>query len=107
MGEPGASKTAALTEVNRQILGAAREAPSREEVWEFFCECGGPDCHEHVRLTLDEYVALHDGGDAVLAHGHRLSQVERALRLSIESVALRRQADLQVTRAKKNVRNNG
>jgi hypothetical protein len=57
-----AFKTQALTEVNRHILDAARDSVSGEQEWEFFCECGGRDCNEHVKLTIDAYVALHDGG---------------------------------------------
>jgi multidrug efflux pump subunit AcrA (membrane-fusion protein) len=59
--------------------------------------------HEHVALTVDAYAALHDSGRAVLAPRHRLSQVERARRLSEEAKALRAQAEHQVKRAKKNL----
>jgi len=94
-----AFKSLALTEVNTHILEAARESVSQEQEWEFFCECGRPDCHEHVELTLDAYIALHDGGRAVLAKGHRLSQVERAHGLQADAEALRRQAQHQLQRA--------
>jgi hypothetical protein len=94
-----AFKTLALTEVNMHILDAALDSISEEQEWEFFCECGRADCHEHVELTLEEYVALHDGGLPVLAKRHRLSQVERARRLQADAEALRRQAQLQVKRA--------
>lgn len=94
-----AFKTLALTEVNTRTLGAARESVAPKQEWEFFCECGRPDCHEHVTLTLGAYVALHDGGRPVLAKGHRLSQVERASRLQADSEALRRQAQHQFRRA--------
>ena len=103
IGDKRAFKTEALTEVNGHILEAARDSISGDQEWEFFCECGRSDCHEHVELTLDAYVALHDSGDAVLADGHRLSQVERARRLSQEAEALLGQAEQQVKRAKKNL----
>lgn len=95
-------KTLALTEVNTHILDAARDSITHEQEWEFFCECGQPDCHEHVLLTIDAYGALHDGGGAVLAPGHRLSQVERARRLVRDAEALQAQAKHQVRRAKWN-----
>ena len=94
-----ASRTLVLTEVNTEILEAAREFASEEQEWEFLCECGRQDCHEHVKLTLDAYIALHDGGRSVLAKGHRLSQVDRARRLQADAEALRRQAQHQVQRA--------
>ena len=76
-------KTAALTEVNSHILRAARDSlGDAQEEWGFFCECGHEDCHEHVKLTLGAYSALHDGGGAVLAGGHRADQLERVRRSS-------------------------
>jgi hypothetical protein len=98
-----AIKTAALVQVNQGILQVARESPSSEREWDFFCECGRKDCHEYVRLVLTAYVALHDSGEPVLADGHRLSAVERARRLRAEAEALQGQAEHQVTRAKKNL----
>ena len=103
MGTECTFKTAALTEVNVHILDAARDSISDEQCWEFFCECGRPDCHEHVMLDVNQYVALHDHDKAVLARGHHLSQMERARRLREESHALRAQAEHQIRRARENV----
>jgi len=75
-----AFKTAALTEVNGNILEVARESISHDEEWDFFCECGRADCREHVSLTIAAYTALRDGGGAVLAPSHRLSRAEQARR---------------------------
>lgn len=97
-------KTTALTEVNRNILEIARGSKSGETAWEFFCECGRPDCHAHVELTLEAYAALHDAGAPVLADGHEPSQVERARRLGADAEALRRRAGHQTARAKRNLR---
>jgi hypothetical protein len=94
-------KTSALTDVNRHILDVARDSVSTKQEWEFFCECGRPDCDEHIMLTLAAYVALSDSGRPVLADGHRLSQAERARRLHEKAEALRRQAEHPVRRAKK------
>jgi multidrug efflux pump subunit AcrA (membrane-fusion protein) len=97
-------KTVALIEVNQGILQVARESVTHEQEWEFLCECGREDCHAYVTLTLDAYVDLHDNGRAVLARGHRLSQIERARRLGEEAAALTQQAEHQVRRAQKNLR---
>lgn len=97
-------KTATLAEVNQGILSVAQDSIDEEQDWEFFCECGHKDCHEYVSLTLEAYAAIHDGGGAVLAEGHRLSQVERARRLREDAEALRRQAEHQIKRAKKHLR---
>lgn len=101
--DEGSTRSSALSEVNRNILLHLRDADGGELEWEFFCECGQESCHEHVFLTLDAYVALHDSGGSVLAEGHRLSQAERARRLREDAEALRAQAAHQVQRAKKNV----
>ena len=97
-------KTAGLVEVNRNIHELARGSSAEKTVWQFFCECGRGDCHEYVFMTLDGYVALHDQGKPVLAGGHHLSQVERARRLRSSAEALKRQAEHQVKRARKNLR---
>lgn len=102
MGSERTFKTAALTEVNAHILDAALDSIGEDQCWEFFCECGSPDCHERVLLDIGQYVALHAHEEAVLARGHRLSQMERARRLREESRALRAQAEHQVKRARKN-----
>ncbi len=104
MGEESVSRTAALSEVNPNILGAARELSSEELKWEFFCECGRADCRERVILSLDAYVGLHAAGRAVLSPGHQLSQVGRARRLVEDAEALRGQARHQVIRARENLR---
>lgn len=102
MGERRRIKTATVAEVNRKVFEFARHSPSEQAVWEFFCECGQEDCHEYVLLTLDAYSSVHDNGGAVLAEGHRLSQIERARRLREDAEALKRQAQHQVKRARKN-----
>jgi hypothetical protein len=97
-----AFKILALTEVNEHILDVARDSIATEQDWEFFCECGRSGCHEHVMLSVEGYIALHDGGEAVLAPGHRLSQTARARTVRSDARALRGQAAHQVRRAKKN-----
>jgi hypothetical protein len=94
-------KTFLLTEVNHHIRDLAAEDSWEAPEWEFFCECGRKDCTEQVKMTLDAYVALNDGGAAVLAPGHRLSQAERAQRLREEARALLAQAEHQVERAER------
>lgn len=103
MDRDRAFKVLALTVVNQHILDAAYDSIADGQEWEFFCECGRSGCQERVRLTLDSYVALHDDDGAVLAPGHRLSQVERARTLEGDARALLAQAEHQVRRAKKNL----
>jgi hypothetical protein len=100
-------KAAALSEVNQGILGVARDSIDEEQEWEFFCECGREDCHEHVSLTVEAYASLHDANGAVLAPGHRRSQLERARRLCEEAEALKRQAEHQLKRALRNLGSGG
>lgn len=96
------AKTAALDKVNRHILNVASEVVPEDQQWAFFCECGRAECHEYVTLTLAAYGSIRDARGAVLAPGHRLSQLERARRLQDDAEALRRQAEQQVKRAKRN-----
>ena len=88
-GRTVSAKSTTLSATNERILRVARDAfthgqewESKQEAWEFFCECGRNDCHEYVSLTLDAYVALHDGDRAVLADGHRLRPAEHPVRRS-------------------------
>ena len=106
MSSEPSTRAAVLTEVNRRILDTTTGSlgsRDQDEEWEFFCECGRPDCEERVKLTVAAHSALDDGQSAVLAPGHRLSQIERARRLMEVSKALRAQAEQQVKRAKKNL----
>ena len=96
------AKSAALSEVNRNILVAARQSISEEQEWEFFCECGLSECDARVKLTIAAYSLLHDRGGAVLASGHTMSRLERAKQLGDDAESLRSQAQLQVEPAKKN-----
>lgn len=98
-----AFKILALTEVNEHILDVAHDSIATEQEREFFCECGRSGCHELVMLSVERYITLHDAGEAVLAPGHRLSQVVRARTLRSDAGALLGQAEHQVRRAKKNL----
>lgn len=98
------ARTATLAAASVHILRYVRDAEDGAQEWEFLCECGKESCHERVFLTIDAYTALHDEGKTVLADGHRLSQIERARRLSGEAEALRRQAVHQLKRAVRNLR---
>lgn len=91
------------SERTEQLLRHVRHSTQGVQEWEFPCECGKTSCCEFVFLTLDAYTALHDDGRAVLADGHRLSQVERARRLGADADALRRQAAHQLARAMRNM----
>jgi hypothetical protein len=92
-------KAAALVAVNQGILSVVRDSFNENQNWEFFCECGRDDCNNYVSLTLDAYVALQEGGGAVLAEGHRVSKAERGRRFGEDADALEGQADHQLKRA--------
>ena len=92
-------KTAALTEANVHVLETATRSESGEPVWEFFCECGRPDCNALVMLTSEAYTDIRDGETAVLAPGHTLNPVVRAKRLREAAQALRVDVEYQARRA--------
>jgi hypothetical protein len=91
------------TEAHEELLRLVRDEVTGVREWEFMCECGQESCHESVFLTLAAFVALRDGGEAVLAGGHHVSQVAHAQEVRSATQALRAQAELQVKRAKKNL----
>lgn len=86
--------------MKRAIYSHVQDSPGGQLLWEFCCECGEERCDEHVFLTLDGYIALHDHGDAVLAEGHCVSQVGRSRQLRADAEALTGEAGHQVRRAK-------
>ena len=96
-------KVVAITEVNSHLLEVAAESPSDALDWDFYCECGRPDCHEQVMLTVAAFDWLRGNDLPILAPGHRMSQVTRARMLRSEAAALRAQAQLQAKRARRNL----
>ena len=103
LGEQPMSNAALRYGVNERIVQVAGESFDQDQEWEFFCECGQDDCHEHVSLTVDAYAALHDSGRPVLANGHEPSQAARSRQLRGDTEALTRQAEHQLRRARKNL----
>ena len=52
-------------------LAERLESSSAEsEHWRFRCECGDPQCHEQVWLTVSEYREVRRRGKPLLAEGH-------------------------------------
>jgi hypothetical protein len=105
------AKRTVLLELNMRVRDAARLFESAEperDLWDFTCECGAADCRMRVTLTLAEYEALRAAEQPVLVAGHEAQRPakarERSHELRHESAALRAQAQLQQTRAKRNTR---
>jgi hypothetical protein len=72
-----------LVELNARVRDAAgrfEEADSEQNLWDFTCECGSPDCRTPVSLTLVQYEALRAGDRPVLADGHAELRQELAER---------------------------
>ncbi len=98
------SKLLALTDANHLIRELASASTEGDRVWRFFCECGRADCQAQVTLTLAQYESMMDDQEAILAIGHLVDQKERARVLREHAQALRAQAQLQMNRAKENLR---
>lgn len=96
-----------LVEVNAHVRELAGSQTAGTEDWDFRCECGEPDCHEAVSLTVAEYELLRDSRSPILAEGHEPCRVraarEAAHELRGEAMALREQARHQVERARRNL----
>ena len=93
-------KVVALTEVNSHILELATESRSDATDWDFFCECGRPNCHQQVMLTVAAFNWLRSNDLPVIARGHKLSHVARARILGSESAASRAVGAGQASRQK-------
>jgi hypothetical protein len=78
------------------------------ESWAFLCECGDDTCQEWVTLPVKNYEALQRSDQPILAPGHTLSEPQKtrrkARRLVDDARALEAEADIQVKRAKRNLR---
>jgi hypothetical protein len=52
------------------VAGSFASDPTEEQLWDFACECGRPDCREWVELELPRYDEIRHGDGSVLAAGH-------------------------------------
>jgi hypothetical protein len=62
-----------MADVNAHVHDLARRlesSTSDHERWRFMCECGDPQCHQQVWLTLGEYQGLQRRGKSILAAAH-------------------------------------
>jgi hypothetical protein len=105
------AKQDVLLELNVHVHEAAKRfegAEPERDLWDFTCECGAPDCHVTVSLTLAEYEAVRAADRPLLAAGHEACRAakarERALELRADSAALQAQAEVQQKRAQRNTR---
>jgi hypothetical protein len=101
-------------ELNRQMRMAVKRfdlSESDGEAWAFLCECGDDHCQEWVTLPVKTYEALQRADQPILAPGHSLSETQktrrRARRLVDDAKALEAQADVQVKRARRNLKKKG
>ncbi len=74
------AKTESLfRDVNERIAETSGRFEAGEA--EFMCECGDPECTEHVEVPFDEYERVREhGARFVLRPGHVDEQVERVVR---------------------------
>ena len=105
------AKQEVLLELNVRVHDAARrfeDNESEQNLWDFTCECGAPDCRVPVSLKLAEYEALRAAQQPVLADGHETQRSakarEHAEELRSDAEALKAQAELQQRRAERNRR---
>jgi len=105
------AKQDVLLELNGRVHDAAKrfeDDESEQNLWDFTCECGAPDCRTPLSLKLSEYEALRAAEQPVLADGHETQRPARARRraeeLGHDAEALKGQAKLQQQRAKRNKR---
>ncbi|HET7353906.1 MAG TPA: hypothetical protein VFJ11_07685 [Gaiellaceae bacterium] len=74
------SRSSARAETNHNIRMAVERfdlADIETETWDFLCECGDEGCERWITLTLDEYEALRERDDPILAPGHAARNVRQ------------------------------
>ena len=105
------AKQDVLLELNSRVHDAAKrfeESDSEQNLWDFTCECGAPECRTPVSMTLVQYEELRAGERPVLADGHEEHRAakarEHAEELREDAEALKAQAELQQRRAERNRR---
>jgi hypothetical protein len=77
-----AKNEALLREVNDRIheVGERLRVLPDDELLEFRCECGRPDCEELISLTAREYEHVRSDNDRfAVAHGHEEAEIERVV----------------------------
>lgn len=61
-----------VREVNEHIAELGERFGLHEERLELICECGQPDCGEHISVPTDEYERLRASGRRLVAPGHEI-----------------------------------
>jgi hypothetical protein len=59
-----------VREVNENIAQLGERFGLQEETLELVCECGQPDCGEHVHVPAADYGRICDSGRRIVAPGH-------------------------------------
>lgn len=98
-----AAHHAVRTAANSYIFDAATQSIGHDMSWEFFCECGDPNCRARIELTVHGYEGIRKSRRPILARGHQQDQKVRSRALRDDARALLAQAQHQIRRAKKNV----
>jgi hypothetical protein len=77
-----AKNEALLREVNDRIheVGERLQVLPDDELLDFRCECGRPDCREFISLTASEYAHVRSDNDRfAVAPGHEETEIERVV----------------------------
>jgi hypothetical protein len=81
-GERTAKNEALLREVNERIheVGERLQVLPEDELLDFRCECGRPECEEFVSLTAGEYEHVRSDNDRfAVVPGHEDPKLERVV----------------------------
>jgi hypothetical protein len=69
-----------LREVNNRIeeLDAGMRVLPSDEMLQFHCECGRPECDSRISMTLTEYIHVREQSDRfAVVPGHEQLEIER------------------------------
>jgi hypothetical protein len=84
-------------EVNERVKAIDEaHALSRDDIWEFLCECGSAECTQPIALTLAEYERARSSPiQFILVPGHERPEVETLIEATDRFVVVAKKAGEQ------------
>jgi hypothetical protein len=93
-----AKNEALLREVNERIheVGERLQVLPDDELLDFRCECGRPDCESFISMTAREYEHVRSDNDRfAVAPGHEEAEIERVVERDERYVVVDKRPDVE------------
>ena len=98
--EQAVKNEAIFREVNERVAALDEaHAISKDEPWEFLCECGNADCTERISLTREEYELVRSNAlHFAIRPDHVLPEIERVVHASERFVVVEKVVEEEIAR---------